>query len=82
MIVTKHGQITGLSVYTDHIVVVSVTDATGNGPVLKNATFTTAASADTTPPVILEGATVSASTADGMVVDRTTSQRKRPTTSL
>ncbi len=66
--------VTGLAASTPYTAEVSALDATGNGPTLKSADFKTAASADITPPAILEGPTVTESTANSLVVEWTTSE--------
>jgi Fibronectin type III domain len=72
---TTHSvQMVGLSPSTPYTAQVSVTDATGNGPALGNASFTTAAIPDIIPPVILQGPTVTARSATGLIVEWVTSE--------
>jgi chitodextrinase len=66
--------ITGLSASTEYTTEVSATDASGNGPTTKSASFITATAPDTAAPVILEGPTITASTNTTLVVQWTTSE--------
>jgi alpha-tubulin suppressor-like RCC1 family protein/ribosomal protein L27 len=61
---TSHSvSLTGLAPATTYYVSVNATDASGNGPTTSQVvTFTTTATPDTTPPVILTGPTVSSIT--------------------
>jgi phosphodiesterase/alkaline phosphatase D-like protein len=74
LLTTHSVQITGLTPSTAYTAEVSATDATGNGPTLKTASFTTAAAADVIAPVILEGPTVSGASATSLVVQWSTSE--------
>lgn len=77
---TTHSlQLTGLAALTMYSAQVSATDASGNGPTIKRASLQTAASNDTIPPAILEGPTVTQSTATSMVVEWTTNEPAKGT---
>lgn len=67
---TQHSlAMTGLAPETGYTVTVFATDGAGNGPVSADASFTTTAAADTTPPTIIAGPTVSGLTYEGAVIE-------------
>jgi len=74
--------INGLAASTPYTAEVSATDARGNGPTVKGASFTTAALPDTVAPVILEGPTITASTNTTLVVEWTTNEPAKGTLSF
>ena len=61
-------ELTGLQASTQYNVTVSSVDANGNGPVSRGLSFKTAASVDTTPPVITKGPWSTNVTADAATV--------------
>ena len=72
---TTHSiQVNGLTASTTYAVEVSAVDKSSNGPTLKTGSFTSASSADTKPPIILEGPTVFNSTNNSLVVQWITNE--------
>ena len=77
---TTHSlQLTGLGALTMYSAQVSAVDAAGNGPTTKRSSFQTAASNDAVPPAIVEGPTVTESTATSLVVEWTTNEPAKGT---